>query len=96
MVATLNDHLDYFGTTVRVASLLPKVCRAGEVVLSQAVAAEPTVADLVQSRGLQCEVVPAEVYGLSEGFIARLSLSSRVNEVNAPRNRPERVALLGT
>src|SRR5206468_291467 len=41
MVATLNDHLDYFGTTVSIASLLPTLARGGQIVLTRPVASHP-------------------------------------------------------
>jgi class 3 adenylate cyclase len=61
--ATLDDRLDYFGTTVsRVARLLP-LARGGEVVLSRAVAADPRVAALLRARGLEGEVLAVDLPG---------------------------------
>src|SRR5262249_54443846 len=37
LAATLNDHLDYFGTTVRQALQLPALARGGGLVLTEAV-----------------------------------------------------------
>ncbi len=82
MVATLNDHLDYFGTTVRIASALVKYCREGEVVLTQSVATEPRVAELLSSRRLGSQLVPAEIPGLAEPFVARHFLASTSNQIN--------------
>jgi serine/threonine protein kinase/class 3 adenylate cyclase len=72
MVATLNDHLDYFGTTVRAASALPEFCLPGEVVLSEVVAWEPRVAEYLQSMRIQSDLVVAEVQGLREPYLVRL------------------------
>ncbi len=47
IVATANDRLDYFGSTARVATSLPSVAPAG-VVLTEAVYADPVVADWLQ------------------------------------------------
>jgi hypothetical protein len=59
MAATLNDQLDYFGTTARQAAGTLAHARAGELVLTRAVAADPEVAALLGERGLATEVVPA-------------------------------------
>ncbi len=72
MVATLNDHLDYFGTTVSVASRLPHLAAGGEVILSQAVASDPRVAALLQAQRLSSTIIPAPLSGLPEGFALRL------------------------
>jgi len=47
MAATLNDHLDYFGATVREAMLLPALVRGGEIVLTAPVAGDTRVAALL-------------------------------------------------
>jgi class 3 adenylate cyclase len=72
MVATLNDHLDYFGATVRVAMQLPRFAPEGGVVMSQAIAADPGVALTLQSRRLHLTITPAELPGLPEGFVHRI------------------------
>jgi class 3 adenylate cyclase len=71
LVATINDHLDYFGTTARLATRLPRLAKGGAVVLSQAVASDPGVAALLQEHRLALATVPAEVPGLKEGFVHR-------------------------
>jgi class 3 adenylate cyclase len=73
MVATLNDHLDYFGTTVSQAAQLPALAAGGEVVLTQAVAADPQVAALLQSRGLEGRVFTACLPGLPDGLLQRFA-----------------------
>ncbi len=42
---TVNGTFDYFGTTVNTAARLERVAGAGEVAISEALAAEPTVSD---------------------------------------------------
>jgi class 3 adenylate cyclase len=61
MTATLNDHLDYFGTTVAFSARLTQFARGGEVVLSQATADDPLVAAFLKSRQLDPEVLAVEV-----------------------------------
>jgi class 3 adenylate cyclase len=65
MVATLNDHLDYFGTTARQVKLLLSFARGGELVLTRPVAADPRVAALIQARGLEGKILPADRADLS-------------------------------
>ena len=72
MVATLNDHLDYFGSNVRIALALPEHGKGGDLLLTAAVASEPRVAALLQARRLTGEVVDAEIPALSEGYIERI------------------------
>ena len=50
-VATVNDLLDYFGTTVRATLRLLRCAEPGEVVLSDVLLAEPEVAMRVRERG---------------------------------------------
>jgi serine/threonine protein kinase/class 3 adenylate cyclase len=69
MAATVNDHLDYFGTTVNQATRLPELIRAGEVALSHAVTSDPRVTTLLSRSGLALEVVPADLPGV---FIQRV------------------------
>ena len=72
LVATINDHLDYFGNTARIAARLPRLAPPGAVVLSPAVASDPGVAAFLQSRHLPLTTVPAEIPGLKEGFVQRV------------------------
>jgi class 3 adenylate cyclase len=45
-----NERLDFFGTTVNVAARLQAQARAGEVVLTEALAEHPAVAPLLSGR----------------------------------------------
>jgi class 3 adenylate cyclase len=69
--ATVNDHLDYFGTTVRQAACLAGLARGGERVLSQAVMADLQVAELLRGRGLEGEVFRADLPGYREAVLHR-------------------------
>ena len=75
MVATLNDHLDYFGTTVNIAALLPRLARGGQIILTRPVASDPRVAALLNDRGLAPSVAEADVEGLGERFVHVLETS---------------------
>ncbi len=72
MVATINDHLDYFGSTVSQASRLTRLVRGGEMALTQEVASDPEAAELLRSRGLAVEVLPEESSTSSGGFLHRI------------------------
>ncbi len=74
LVATLNDHLDYFGTTVGVASRLPGLAAKGGIAVSSAVAAEPRVSEILKARGIAAPVVSARLPGLEESFIHLLEV----------------------
>lgn len=62
MAATINDHLDYFGTTVTAALRLPGAVRGGELALSAAIAADPQVAALLEAKGKAIEVVDDSIF----------------------------------
>jgi serine/threonine protein kinase/class 3 adenylate cyclase len=72
MVATLNEHLDYFGSTVSIASHLPKLARGGQIVLTRPVAADPRVSALLKERDLVPDIFEVEVEGLTDPFVHRL------------------------
>ena len=71
MTATVNEQLDYFGTTVRQALALPETARAGEVVLTRAVASDPAVAALIAARG-GGEPFTADLPGAAGSLLLRL------------------------
>jgi class 3 adenylate cyclase len=58
VVVTLNDRLDYFGSTVNMAARLQGQSRGGDIVLSRAVADDPAVRPLLQSVPARQESVP--------------------------------------
>jgi serine/threonine protein kinase/class 3 adenylate cyclase len=63
MAATLNEHLDYFGTTVQLAGRLLQFAAGGELVLTPAVAGDAQVLSLLRSRGLESVPVNADLAG---------------------------------
>ena len=76
MVATLNDHLDYFGTTVSIASRLPELAKGGQIVLTRPVTSDPRVAAFLNERRLAPKVVEADLDGLTDRFVQILESSS--------------------
>ncbi len=72
VVVTLNDRLDYFGSTVNMAARLQGQSAGGDIVLSRAVADDPAVQPLVA--GLKAHAESVALKGFSEpiGFV-RLS-----------------------
>lgn len=48
IAVTLNDRLDYFGSTVNLAARLQDQSRGGDIVLSEAVAAEPGIEEVLE------------------------------------------------
>jgi class 3 adenylate cyclase len=63
LAATLNDHLDYFGSTLGQAARILQEARGGEVLLTEAVASDPEVAALLRRRGPEGELLPVDVPG---------------------------------
>jgi class 3 adenylate cyclase len=64
IAVTLNERLDYFGSTVNLAARLQGRSRRGEVILSEPLAADPAVAPLLQARRLSHE--SAELKGFAQ------------------------------
>jgi serine/threonine protein kinase/class 3 adenylate cyclase len=81
LAATVNDHLDYFGTTVNQAARLARLAEGGEVVLSGAVAGDAQVAALLRQRGLHGAIVA----GVTEGG---LGVVQRFREAPLPPENP--------
>lgn len=61
IAVTLNDRLDYFGTTVNLASRLQEESRGGDIVFSTSVASDPSVARMLD--GIPDAEEVAEVRG---------------------------------
>jgi class 3 adenylate cyclase len=80
IVVTLNDRLDYFGSTVNLAARLQGQSRGGEIVLSSEIANDPSVAPLLAN--LATEGIPtipdqAALKGFAEPFdFYRLALGA--------------------
>jgi class 3 adenylate cyclase len=58
IVVTLNDRLDYFGSTVNLAARLQGQSKGGDIVLSLEIAEDPAVAPILAQ--LAAEGVPAQ------------------------------------
>jgi class 3 adenylate cyclase len=69
IAVTLNERLDYFGSTVNLAARLQGRSRRGEVVLSEALAADPAVAPLLQGRRLSRESAELKGFDLPVPFV---------------------------
>jgi class 3 adenylate cyclase len=74
MVATLNSHLDYFGSTVRMAAALPAYANPGGVALPSVLAADPSLAELIIASGRKVDIIHAEIPELGDGFVYRIGL----------------------
>jgi class 3 adenylate cyclase len=74
LAATLNDHLDYFGTTVRQALHLPVLACGGGLLLTESVAGDPAVASLLHSRGLVGTLEQADLPGAPGAVVQRFAL----------------------
>jgi class 3 adenylate cyclase len=66
VAVTLNDRLDYFGTTVNTAARIEHQCRGGEIVASGAVYADAMGADRLAALQVETERFEAMLRGLSE------------------------------
>jgi class 3 adenylate cyclase len=76
IAVNLNDRLDYFGSTVNIASRLPGLSRGGELILSDAVRNDPEVRALLQTDATPYEAFRSNVKGFDEPFeLWRIKLS---------------------
>jgi class 3 adenylate cyclase len=74
LATTLNDQLDYFGTTARQATAILQFAHGDELILTRAVASDPEVGALLNARGMEGVVVPTELAG--HPHVIRVSLAS--------------------
>jgi class 3 adenylate cyclase len=72
LAANLNDSLDYFGATVNEVMQLPRLARAGELVLSQEIAADPHVSEVLAERQGGMELLETELPGRPGKQLVRL------------------------
>jgi serine/threonine protein kinase/class 3 adenylate cyclase len=75
MVATLNDQLDYFGSTVKLAEGLIGLARGSELVLSASLASDPRVAQVLEFSGYPSELVQASLPGQPNLLVHRVALA---------------------
>ena len=66
IAVTLNDRLDYFGTTVNVAARLGGLSSGYDVVISQRVRGDGEVQRLLEARGASVASATSDIRGLQE------------------------------
>lgn len=69
IAVTLNDRLDYFGSTANLAARLQAQSEGDDVVLSAALAAEPAVAALLEGLPSQAEAARLKGFERPVGFV---------------------------
>jgi len=72
VVVTLNDRLDYFGSTVNMAARLQGQSAGDDIVLSHAVAADPAVQELLAAVPQRAETVALKGFAEPVGFVRLL------------------------
>jgi class 3 adenylate cyclase len=89
---TLNDRLDYFGSTVNMAARLQGQSTGGDVVLSGAVAEDPAVREVLADVPMRRETVELKGFAEPVGFVRLLALrpgratpTDRASSADAPR-----------
>lgn len=68
IVVTLNERLDYFGSTVNIAARLPGLAEGGELVFSGEIKHDPEVQTWLQQNGVQPVWFQANVKGYDQPF----------------------------
>jgi class 3 adenylate cyclase len=76
VVVTLNDRLDYFGSTVNMAARLQGQSTGGDIVLSTWVADDPEVREMLAAVPQRRETVALKGFAEPVGFIRLLSTTS--------------------
>jgi len=68
IAVTLNERLDYFGSTVNAAARLPGLAEGGEIVLSEQAASDPQVSEWLTNSHLPHGQFEATVKGFEQSF----------------------------
>jgi class 3 adenylate cyclase len=68
IAVTLNDRLDYFGSTVNAAARLPGLAEGGEVILSEQASSDPQVSEWLKGQGVSASPFKAMVKGFEQSF----------------------------
>ena len=76
VVVTLNDRLDYFGSTVNMAARLQGQSTGGDIVLSSPIADDPAVREVLAAVPKRRETVALKGFAEPVGFIRLLSRAS--------------------
>ncbi len=71
IAVTLNERLDYFGSVVNLAARLEGQSQGHDVVISEAVASDPTVIEYLDDNRVHIEPFTATLKGFSEAFSLR-------------------------
>jgi class 3 adenylate cyclase len=69
VMVSLNERLDYFGSTVNMAARLQGQSQGGDIVLSRAVAEDPAVKPLLAGVAARRESVPLKGFAEPVGFV---------------------------
>ena len=81
IAVTLNDRLDYFGSTVNMAARLEGLSTGHDVIISRSVYDDPDVQELINSTDTDLQAVPFEI--LLKGFDEERFELWRVGRMNA-------------
>ncbi len=68
IAVTLNERLDYFGASVNMAARLQGQSEGGDIVISEAVAADPQVAEAMAGLSAEKETAPLKGFAQEVGF----------------------------
>jgi class 3 adenylate cyclase len=79
VVVTLNDRLDYFGSTVNMAARLQGQSAGGDIVLSRAVADDPAVQPLLTAVAACEESVPLKGFADPINFVRLQPGTSKIS-----------------
>lgn len=66
IAVTLNERLDYFGSTVNIAARLQGLCGGHDLVISFAVRSDPEVESFLKSAGIEPERFEATLRGFDQ------------------------------
>jgi class 3 adenylate cyclase len=86
IAVTLNDRLDYFGSTVNLASRLEKFSSGEDIIVSDAVRQDPEVAELIDlgEGGLLAERFEAQLKGFAEQEFPLWRVARASSSLNDP------------
>ncbi len=74
IIATVNERLDYFGTTLKVLEQMLQICPGQSLVLSHNVAGDPHLSGTLDPQKMDCDIFQAELLGMPESFLLRVTL----------------------
>ena len=92
IAVTLNDRLDYFGTTVNLAARLQQQSGGGDIVLSETLAADPEVEALIAPKEPRCETTSVKGFAKPVPFrrIAAPPVPARTDDQSTARQPASR------